>query len=272
MLEAKSMYRGGEIVSALDIESYEQPKQLGLICPFCSEALFLNSGGVRKRGNKMQFINPHFSHYRGGTDSQECEKRSHSLEGRERIKQLRGEARNQRLKLYNMYLWEMASCDRNISSKQLGRISSAYGRKLVEQAAINLHREWYKYQSDLYTAIHAAVLEIKNFDYGKVFPGLTNLSKITRGEGEGQKEYFNGIDKKLHLAICYEIVDFFSTKSAGYAFQKMFIASLKLVETAVYPRKINLRDSEENHAIMFAIAGFIAGTHWIEQIEKHLSI
>ena len=271
MLEAKSMYRGGEIVSALDIESYEEPKQLGLVCPFCSEALFLNSGGVRKRGDKMQFVNPHFSHYKCGVSGLDCEKRSHTAEGKKRIAAIKAEARNQRLKLYNMYLWQMMAEDRNISNQLLGRTASKYGRKLVEETAIAMHRHLHKFQSDFYTITESAFVSMMNTKASEMLLQLGKENDWLIEEAIGQQQYFNAVDKKLHLAICHEIVDFLCTPSSGNVFHKMFIANLRVVDVTIYPDKLNLQNADSLRKVKFSIAGFIAGTRWIDQIQKRLA-
>lgn len=275
MLEAKSMYRGGQIVCASDIESFEQPKELGLICPFCSEALFLNSGGTRECKGKLQFINPHFSHYRCGTNSQDCERRSRSSEGRARIAVIRGEARNQRLKLYNLYLWEMAAEDRRISNKILGQIASKFGRKQIEQRGINLHREWHKYQSDVYTLSNQILEEwysTKSKEaLNAINPNWFNDKEWAIADIKKQHQYFTSkVDLQLHQAICCEIHDFLGASSAGYVFNKFFIVSLRLAEIALYPKEIKLKNYPDP-SIIFGIVGFVNGTHWVDQIQKRLN-
>lgn len=274
MLEAKSMYRGGEIIAAVDLESYEEPKQLGLVCPFCSEALFLNSGGVRTRSGKLELINPHFSHYRCGLESQICEKRARSSEGKARIAAIRGEARNQRLKLYNLYLWQMAAEDRRISSKMIGQVASKFGRKYVEQRGINLHREWHKYQSDIYTLSNQVLEEWYSAKSKEVLdvinPDWFNSREWAVTDIKKQHQYFTTkVDLRLHQAICCEIHDFLGTPSAGYVFNKFFVVSLQLAEIALYPKGINLKTFPDS-SIMFGIVGFVNGTHWIDQIQKRL--
>ena len=118
--------------------------------------------------------------------------------------------------------------------------------------------------------INGAVLAIQNLDKNKISNAQVHRRNFIIEEAEEQRQYLSEIDNKLHLAICYEIVDFLCTPSAGYTFHKIFIASLRIVEMVIEPRKINLKNPRERHSIMFAMAGFIAGTRWIEQIQKRL--
>lgn len=100
MLEAKSIYLGGNIVLANEC-NYESHKKLGLVCAFCSEPVFL------VKSSSGQFSD-HFKHYRViDIVNKDCENRAISRHGREIIKQIKSENRKQRLVLFNRHLFEM---------------------------------------------------------------------------------------------------------------------------------------------------------------------
>lgn len=271
MIEAKSMYWAGEIVAAHDCTSFEDPKRLGLICPFCSEALFLNSGGVRMRNKRTQFISPHFCHYKTGTDAFDCEKRALTKEGRERIIAHKIEARNQRLKLYNNYLWDMAAEDRNITSQRIGRFASWCGRKWIENAAIETHRMWAVSLDSVYTFMAETLQEQIDGIPPKLAAFYEDIELAE--QAAYQSNYFAyQVNQKQHLAVCFEIADFLATKSSGYAFSKIFKASLIPVATLMRlgtPEKLHKEMSPGER--ICAVAGFIGGTHWLEQINARLN-
>ena len=109
MEDAKSMYHGGELVSALDCD-FESYRELGLLCPFCNEPVYLCGETVRQssRTHKLSYIRPHFKHFPGGDPLDfDCEKRAISAEGKRYLDAIRAERRGQRLELFNRYFLEM---------------------------------------------------------------------------------------------------------------------------------------------------------------------
>lgn len=76
MLEARAMYRAGNLVKASDCD-YDSARELGLICPFCDEPVFLCKPAIKQRqkSGKYYYTNAHFNHYPSGdiTDY-DCEK------------------------------------------------------------------------------------------------------------------------------------------------------------------------------------------------------
>ncbi len=108
MLEAKSLYLGGQIILASECD-YSFSKKFGLACPFCSEAVFLKTAfereqTLRNHQIKIQRVPACFSHYKTGVL---CENKASTSEGQEELQKLQAIAKNQRLELYNQYLWQM---------------------------------------------------------------------------------------------------------------------------------------------------------------------
>ena len=267
MLEAKSIYRAGEIVSASDCD-YNSSRLLGLICPFCSEAVFLRSGSTRQVNEKKQFVSACFAHYNVGTDGFNCERRALTKEGRQRIQQIKTEAKRQRLRLYNAYLWQMIADDRNISYQKLNRFASSMGRKRCEKLALKIQKDWEQSLSDIYTVINATVQLCAKTE---MVQALTGIAKYQEVEEEALKQlsYFSTkVDLKLHTAICCEIADFLATKTSGYVFIKIVEATLLLL--AIADNKGAEIIKTDSTVLLDAVAGFIAGTHWNDQIDKRL--
>lgn len=252
MLEAICMYFGGEIVSAADCD-YETARSLGLICPFCKSAVFVRSESTRKVKSRVQLVRPYFAHYPTGSEQNwDCEKRSHTVQGREHLEQLKIQARNQRLRLYNAHLWGMFSDAHGIKPQHLNRVRSAVGEQWCEQTSILVRHEWSKALSDAYTYIDAAVQDIQ--------------ARVNSGD-----HYLMRCDLRLHQAICYEIIDFLATDSAGFVFAKLFkFAALQTL--ASKPDDWGVQEIKRLSPICYisAIAIAIAGTSWIDQIRERL--
>jgi hypothetical protein len=94
-----SIYRGGELFPA-DRADYSSSKELGIICPFCRESLFL------AKGEKQS---PHWRHYAKSSNSPACEARALSKEGLEELRRFEAKARGQRLRLFNKRFWKIFS-------------------------------------------------------------------------------------------------------------------------------------------------------------------
>jgi len=110
------MYRGGLVVDANDCD-YQSSRRLGIVCPFCSEAVYLKKSFQYIRDGKEITASAALCHYHSDSPTaQECELRSLRREGEEYIKSLETQARGQRLELYNKRLWDFIGKDMRIGS------------------------------------------------------------------------------------------------------------------------------------------------------------
>ena len=105
------MYKGGELIAATEAD-YECSRELGMICPFCKEAVFL----TREHTRKNSAVRASWKHYRVSEESAFCEERALSAQGKEILKQLQPEARGQRLKLFNRRFWDIYKYDKDVPS------------------------------------------------------------------------------------------------------------------------------------------------------------
>lgn len=274
MLEALSMYYGGEVICATDC-NYSSSRELGIVCPICSEALFLRAASKRTVRGKEQLINPYFAHYHTGADKLDCEKRAITQAGRDRLNQLKSQARNQRLKLYNQHLWEMLRKDRAIAYNYLNRAISIVGRKKVESRAIALASVWKQSITLVYQYIDLSMKAFKTWDESEFKEEVNKLDPERKSNCNQQVEYFNSqVDTKLHTAICYEITDFLATNTGGYALHNFVKAAIAL-DTASDPTmpftdkaaRLEIEGKLEPDILLCSVTGLIAGTHWIEQLQ-----
>ena len=263
MLSAVSMYFGGDIVSAADCD-YDSSRELGLKCPLCSEAVYLVRSFQRDRGGKTQLVKAQFRHYPGSKFGDDCELRVLSKEGREKIEAIRIERRNQRLELYNNHLWEMFAADRNISRQHLIAISKWYGSKKLEKDA----RKWHKLFRDLID--DGSIYEMSAFYLDEILTGeldplVEGLTPSEQEDVQRQIMWFQEVDRQHQKVVVHEIIEFLGTRTSGYAWLKICKATLATFWSSDLPLP-------EPFVTCHAIAGAIAGTHWQEQIEKHLVI
>lgn len=273
MKQAKSMYLGGEIVRAIDCD-FSSSKNLGIVCPYCSEAVFLRSGGMRDQTlrngqKKTQIVNPYFAHYAGGSyNAFECENRSMSAEGRERLRTIAIEARNQRLDLYNRRLWEMFKNDRNIREKRIAAVCRKHFKnpRELEVVSIAARRYWGKILPRVYEFMEMTIEKDRGLEWDEGLKGA-----IERSDWERQRDrnidYYGEVGLKYHRAVCKEIADFLSTRTGGHAFYW-------LSRHAVYILSLGGADSFlkklDDYHLCLTIASQIAIAHWIEQINLEI--
>ncbi len=269
MLEAKSMYFGGEIISADECD-YQTSRQLGLICPFCSSAVFVRSESVRQTKKGLQLVRPYFAHYPSGSDIDwDCERRAHSKAGRDEIERIKITAREQRLRLYNAHLWKMIADDRNISHQKLNSIRSMFGESWCQRVGILTRAEWKRSLDSAYTFIDEAIAACQHGEIDHVPKPVALSSKDWAEEIEKQKAYTLQCDRRLHRAICFEVADFLGTNTGGFAFDKIFRACVWMEIAIGLDQNMVKRAQPREHLAM--ISAFIAGTHWADQINKRLS-
>lgn len=266
MLNAKSMYLGGEIVVASDIESYDQPKQLGLICPFCNEAVFLRASGTRTKHGKAEFINAHFSHYKGDAIS-DCERRSRSIEGKAKIEALKAIARNQRLTLYNRYLWDMLMDGRGATSKVMNTLIVGNGKKRMKDESTAMRRVWNGIKDVMYQAVEYTYEGMSSISIDDLTRLDSRYDSKAKAAVIDQSIKLSKIDKIAHLAVCMEVVDYLGSFTASNLFEKLYIICYSTVCVQLDRRpKLTSQDDFEQMILNFATA--IARVDWIEQINK----
>jgi hypothetical protein len=227
MKDAKSMYRGGDVVEAKHCD-FDSSRLLGLVCPFCNEAVYLRAGTSRIGKNRTSLVNPSFCHYPGSAEDLDCERRSISAEGRETIEQIKAEKRGQRLGLYNKHLWDM-----------IGTRSSYKSKHPKNSKAVNLFTESQK-QSFLKEVKSKFKINHEWFGYVQHIKSLTDLL-----ETPSEVESYFVINKNkafdfhalahiiaitgeisFHQSVCLEVCDFLQCKSSSVAFKNIFLVGL----------------------------------------------
>lgn len=239
MLEAKSMYHGGELVEAIDVNlDFDSYKELGLLCPFCNEPVFLCGETVKqsRKTGKLSYVRPHFKHFAGGDPMElTCEKRYYTAEGKRYLDAMRSERRGQRLDLFNRYFLEM-SVDQTFSQikKVLEKASlNSVGQKLplsLDNLAIKKVREqWLNNEAaiiDFADELLATLWTPEYFD-----ESIQQLQEKTKKYKQGKEawrhmgmrhiEHVSSLlyscDRKIHKLIVHEAINFLNTKQGANA-------------------------------------------------------
>lgn len=273
MKDAKSIYRGGDIVEAKHCD-FDSSRLLGLVCPFCNEAVYLRAGTSRIGKNKTVLVNPAFCHYPGSAEYLDCERRSISGEGREEVERIKAEKRGQRLELYNKHLWDMIAFSdpsaslyaHNLNQKVVSKLGRKFADKILFLTkdtflANPLKGETYKKLKMLTDELIGSDLKRKNAlkssgmsdNAAKWANCLACLIKSTSGQA-------------FHWQVIQEVYEFMRARTSGYVFKNM-------VFLAVECEMIDLNQSFQNLELSSAellntIIGNIILTPWEAQIER----
>ena len=101
------MFYGGVLIAATDAD-HDSYKRLGLLCPHCKDAVFLQAPSQRQGEGKIVAIPTHFKHFKAKDPAlvKECENRVNKYDAKE-IRRSAARARNQRLRLLQRRFWEI---------------------------------------------------------------------------------------------------------------------------------------------------------------------
>lgn len=274
---AKSMYLGGVLIGAEEAD-FNTCKELGVICPLCSEAVFLRSGSTRKqtlRNGKVieQIIDPYFAHYKSAAlMPQDCDNRILTKKGKQELQNFKIEARNQRLKLYNKHLWEMFKTANGLTRKEILRNKKLLGQRFLENLATQVREQWGGAAKLLYNCIVEKVDLMKQMSESDFSEARTYHPSLTREEYESQSNYFKyQCDHRMHLLICQELVTFLATKTSSHFWLNLIASQVGLPKHREQwkTKEEILQNYSASIVIGYSVA-LIATTHWIEAINQQL--
>jgi len=263
MLECRSIYLGGNLIAAIDCD-YDSSRDLGLICPFCDQPVFLVRGSEKRREKSgvTYSVAPHFNHY-SASEGEQCEARSKTTEGQKWLDEIRIERHNQRLDLFNNHFWDMVRNSHDYPKNPKANISEFELKSLAD----NVREWWNKHPDQIRDWISQSMTVFT--DPQKALRHSQNIARKLDVES-GVKcllDLFHTamtVDMKLHEQICNEASDFLKTKKSGIALQKMISAILHK-----YPDLLKMYH-KANHPDVIAVflVGQIAMTRWNEEFER----
>jgi hypothetical protein len=80
-----------------------------------------------------------------------------------------------------------------------------------------------------------------------------------------QAKYFGECDRRFHVQVCCEILEFLSTPSGGFALNRLFKATLQFISGATkQPTGVIKSYPAPEYARM--IAAMVAGTRWTKEL------
>jgi len=246
------MYRAGWIVNAEECD-YESSRNLGLVCPFCSEALFWAGDYSRVVKEQTQFVSAAFRHYRSADPTaQDCELRATRPDGEAFVNKLEIQSRNQRLELYNRRLWEIFCKTHNQAALDLKRCRKLFGTRWLDNQA-KLARNYFRDHSDALSKDLAATFEaMKENKRSDGWQCLLDAGEIDASDEEEYAATVRGFDSKIHIAVAQEVAAFLGTRTAGYVFAKLFAVGVYTVARNVTMLNFETAHPDESLIRVFA--------------------
>ena len=232
---ASAIYWGGDLISAADCD-YESYRSTGTVCPFCNGAVFLRAGGMRKIKDREVAFRACFAHFNAGEESDSCEARSMSSEGRQELEAIRTAKKDQRLVLFNDRLWEAFCFAREQNTDAAERELKLIKRNLNVQSRARAVRQVLKVgKTQLLQRCIGQLETIASSEADTSFrdimeekyhplPASTNRAQRTQDRVNKCREYFSHkANRASHIAICGEILDFLATPSGAYALERFLL-------------------------------------------------
>lgn len=239
MLEAKSMYYGGELVEAIDVNlDYDSYKELGLLCPFCNEPVYLCGETLRQsqKTGKLSYIRPHFKHFPGGDPIDlGCEKRYFTPEGKQYLDALRADRKGQRLDLFNRYFLEVCvelsfgQIKKSFEYMTLRVVGAKSPLSFTNPGIKYLRDHWFEHEDAVRAAFAGELSQLWEPNLSDRM--MADMEKRYQGYSKYQDEWLkasakysselatliNSCDRKIHELITWEAVSFLYTKQGSTA-------------------------------------------------------
>lgn len=203
---------------------YESSRKLGLVCPFCSQAVFLRRGSEYDRSNKRIAISPAFSHYKSGEIlPDDCELRSVRKDGEEYLKSLEIQSRNQRIDLYNKRLWDVIKAE--VVPVSFKQVKKAFGDKWLNKTFKACRAELRK-NLPFYLEEARQRWQVRSRNIGS--PRSHRHDEVASSVWSSSELFAATLERcsfdwHLHQVIFEEVIEFLSTSTGGYAFKNLLL-------------------------------------------------
>lgn len=210
---AASMYEGGSLHYAADC-NHGDSKRLGLVCPLCNGALFLAKGEVYR---------PTWRHYHATLETQYCERRVITKEGKNLLRQLQPKAMGQRLSLFNRRYWDIFTFERLAPRDPYALCQKHLGKALMRKTVEHCRDRWNA--SDIVATLPRQLAEMERLKCKReIFMGHPATQQMLRKDPEvalATVDYFENMKfSVLRLKILSEVVTWLGTPSAKDSFAK----------------------------------------------------
>jgi hypothetical protein len=254
MKVAKSIYLGGNLVEAKTAD-YTSSKNLGLVCPFCQNAVFWRQSYIR---GELK-ISASFVHYKAKMGDT-CELRSMTKEGKQQLEQLEIESRNQRLALFQNHLWELILKGNEIEDYQLKSVNKFIPTQLFEFHGKKIQKLWKS--------------NYLKFDIEWVYQKMVEFYQTLYKKSKGQfqdKHAIASFDMSFNQKIIKEIFAFLASYSGNRVLSKLLklVLFMTLNENPILSNKKSTEiikgiKSSKTDVFLLMIQMNIIGINWRE--------
>ena len=273
---AKSILSGGIIIDAADGD-YEICRKKSLVCVICNEPVFWRKSFTRKRGKKTSLVPAHFVHYaQDKKNPLDCENRLVSKAGRDRLEQIQIEARGQRLELFNRHIWDIFvanGCKTPATMRAEQRqVKEMLGKDYIKAMTQLCQEYWHDNFPKISESLEQLCFEFFELPYKEALKERSHCTRLPERRKhlvKMRESLSHKSDRRLHLTICQEILNFLLTKKSQFCWLKLIACTLK---SAMEFYGWNSSDKTMNKAfpeLMVALAiEEIICTHWAAGIEE----
>lgn len=264
MLQARSMYLGGELLEAT-AANYSDSVDLGLTCPVCGKPVFLVKEGVRERLGKLEYISPHFSHYKADSElGKLCEARIQTREGRELLGYLTSESRGQRLSLFNKRLWAMIAWEKDFP-KNLDRWIRVHAPMHYGELDRLIDHCWKHWQDpeerrQIKAAIPRAIELLTEENLKRSGVDVDHNRVLVQQAMQFSREALN---HRLQWVIAEEVVDYLAQPTAREVFGNL----VRLALFDAIPQSLAQGKAIHSNDVQYLILSSIGLTQWVAALE-----
>ncbi len=248
---ASSIRYGGLLVNAADCD-HEAYRNLGLTCPHCHESVFLVQGHERyyQKTSKVIEIASHFCH-RPDKNKEAialCELRSRQITSAE-IQKRETKSKNQRLQLFNRYLWSILSTCYKLKKFEQKQHSVNTGFNNICKSAEMKERVLKDYKSFFIGAISSYkdnIISEADFFITDLMKKVSNDKLVFQEELKGILVLWRQqIDAKMQVEIYREAVSCLLQRKHLPILEKLIIASLdNFVIVNVLSRGLDIKNKD----------------------------
>jgi hypothetical protein len=229
---ASSIRYGGLLVNAADC-NYDDYRKLGLTCPHCHESVFLVQGHERhyQKTSKTTEVTAHFNHRPDKSEDAIalCELRSRQITSAE-IQKRETKSKNQRLQLFNRYLWSILSTCYKLKKFEQKQHSVNNGFKNICKSAEIKERVLKDYKNFFIQAISSyknKIISEADFFITDLMKKVSNDKLVFQEELKGTLILWRQqIDAKMQVEIYKEAVSCLLQRKHLPILEKLIVASI----------------------------------------------
>ncbi len=229
MRYASSMFFGGQLIDAAEAD-YDSYRDLGLLCPNCKEAVFLQATSQRQGGNTLIQIPAHFKHFKASKDAalvKECESRVQKYDASE-FQRRASQVRNQRLRLLQRHFWNifasyyesefgvlMSSTIESLPDEFTGQMRQLLSNQFLSENLEYTQQLIRQFVEALFNHAHILI----SWDRSKPNIGVNPSYAI---QNHFRQSLSGKLDLKMQKLIACEVLDFLHSNSSRPLVEKLF--------------------------------------------------